>query len=271
MSEKIKSFKGFDKDLKCRGFQFEIGKEYEEPDAKACDHGFHACEQPIEVFGYYAPGTSRYCVVEQSGKIDRKGDDSKVASSHIKIGAEIGVPGIVHAQIEYVKAHTTTEHTDPKMATAGEYGAATAGNRGAATAGYAGAATAGEYGAATAGNRGAATAGNRGAATAGEYGAATAGYAGAATAGEYGAATAGYAGAATSRGSSAVGSNGLAAARGNDVKVKGGLGAVLVLAEESNCDYKVIAYKVEIVDGEKIKADTWYRLVDGEFKEVTDD
>ena len=231
MSEKIKSFKGFDKDLKCRGFQFEIGKEYEEPDAKACDHGFHACEQPIEVFGYYAPGTSRYCVVEQSGKIDRKGDDSKVASSHIKIGAEIGVPGIVHAQIEYVKAHTTTEHTDPKMATAGEYGAATAGNRGAATAGYAGAATAGEYGAATAG----------------------------------------YAGAATSRGSSAVGSNGLAAARGNDVKVKGGLGAVLVLAEESNCDYKVIAYKVEIVDGEKIKADTWYRLVDGEFKEVTDD
>ena len=198
MNNSIKTYKGFDKDLKCRGFQFEIGKEYEEPDAKACDRGFHACEQPIEVFGYYAPGQSRYCQVEQSGKIDRKGDDSKVASSRIKIGAEIGVLGIVKAQIEYVKAHTTTEHTDPEKATAGEYGAA------------------------------------------------------------------------TSRGSSAVGLEGLAVARGNDAKVKGGLGAVLVLCEEEKNNYKVAAYKVEVVDGKKIKADTWYKLVNGEFEEVTD-
>ena len=219
----IKTYKGFDKELKCRGFQFQIGEEYEEPDAKACDRGFHACEQPIEVFGYYAPGQSRYCEVEQSGTIDRKGDDSKVASSRIKIGAEIGVLGICKAQIEYVKAHTTTEHTDPKMATAGYAGAATAGNRGAATAG------------------------NRGAATAGEYGAAT------------------------SRGSSAVGSEGLAVARGNGVTVKGGLGAVLVLCEEAKNNYSIAEYKVEVVDGERIKADTWYKLVDGEFVEVTDD
>ena len=253
--ETIKAFKGFDKELKCRGFQFEIGKEYEEPDAKACDRGFHACEQPIEVFNYYAPGQSRYCQVEQSGKIDRKGDDSKVASSRIKIGAEIGIPGIVQAQIEYVKAHTTTEHTDPEKATAG----------------YAGAATAGYAGAATAGNRGAATAGEYGAATAGEYGAATAGNRGAATAGEYGAATAGYAGAATSRGQSAVGKDGIAVARGNGVKVKGDLGAVLVLCEEETGSYKVAAYKVEVVDGKKIKADTWYKLVAGKFVEVTDD
>ena len=205
--EIVKAFKGFDKELKCRGFQFEIGKEYEEPDAKACDKGFHACEQPLDVFQYYAPGQSRYCRVEQSGKIDRKGDDSKVASSRIKIGAEIGIPGLVQAQIEYVKAHTTTEYTDPEKATAGEYGAATAG----------------------------------------------------------------YAGAATSRGQSAVGKDGLAVARGSDVKVKGDLGAVLVLCEEETCSYKVAAYKVEVVDGEKIKADTWYHLVDGEFVEVTDE
>ena len=206
MTKVIEAYKGFDKNLKCRGFQFEVGKEYEEPSAKACDRGFHACEQPIDVFGYYAPGQSRYCMVEQSGQIDRKGDDSKVASSRIKIGTEIGIPGIVKAQIEYVKAHTTTKYTDPKMATAGEYGAATAGNRGAAT----------------------------------------------------------------SRGSSAAGSEGLAVARGTDVKVKGGLGAVLVLCEEAKDDYKVAAYKVEVVDGERIKADTWYRLQDGEFEEVTD-
>ena len=223
MTETIKTYKGFDKDLKCRGFQYEIGKEYDAPDAKACDVGFHACEQPIEVFGYYAPGESRYCVVEQSGKLDKGKDDSKVASSHIKIGAEIGIPGIVKAQIEYVKAHTTTEYTDPERATAG----------------------------------------NRGAATAGEYGAATAGYSGAATAGEYGAAT--------SKGSSSVGGEGLAVARGNGVRVKGGLGAVLVLCEEAKDSYKVAAYKVEVVDGERIKAGTWYTLVNGEFKEANDD
>lgn len=132
--ETIKSFKGFDKNLKCRDFQYEIGGEYEESGKiSACSKGFHACERPLDVFAYYPPSTSRFCEVEQSGKLDRDGDDSKVASGKIKIGAEIGIPGLVKAQIEYVKAHTTTEHTDPKRATAGYCGAATAGDRGAAT------------------------------------------------------------------------------------------------------------------------------------------
>lgn len=104
MSEIIKSYKGFDKDLKCRGFQYEVGKEYEEPTAKACERGFHACEMPIEVLSYYEPGKqSRYCEVEQSGEISRHSDDSKVASTRIKIGAEIGIPGLVKAQFEYIK------------------------------------------------------------------------------------------------------------------------------------------------------------------------
>ena len=108
MSEVIKSYKGFDKDLKCRGFQYEVGKEYEEPTARACSSGFHACEMPIEVLSYYEPGKgSRYCEVEQSGKISKHNEDSKVASSKIKIGAEIGIPGLVKAQIEYVKERTT--------------------------------------------------------------------------------------------------------------------------------------------------------------------
>ena len=107
MSEVIKSYKGFDKDLKCRGFQFEVGGEYEEETAEACRTGFHACESPLEVFSYYAPGEqSRYCVVEQSGEISRHSDDSKVASSKIKIGAEIGIPGLVKAQFEYIKERT---------------------------------------------------------------------------------------------------------------------------------------------------------------------
>ena len=308
MSETIKSYKGFDKDLKCRGFQYEIGKEYEEPEADVCRAGFHACERPLDVFNHYCPVNSRFCEVEQSGELSRDTDDSKVASTKIKIGAEIGIPGLVKAQIEWVEAHTTTEHTDPESATAGSYGAATAGDYGAATAGDCGAATAGDCGAATAGNRGAATAGDCGAATAGDYGAATAGDCGAATAGDYGAATAGSYGAATAgsygaatagdygaatagsygaatagsygaatagsygaataRGKASVGENGLAVARGNNVRVKGGLGAVLVIAEENESDYDIKDWAAVLVDGETIKADTFYMLKNGEFMEV---
>ena len=161
----MKSYKGFDQNLRCRDYQYEIGKEYEEPKAVACERGFHACEMPLDVFYYYPPAESRYCEVEQAGKLSRGSDDSKVASTRIKIGGEIGIPGIVRAQIEYVKSHCTNECNveNGKQATAGEYGAATAGNRGAATAGNRGAATAGEYGAAT--SRGSVTVGKNGVGT----------------------------------------------------------------------------------------------------------
>ena len=103
---------------------------------------------------------------------------------------------------------------------------------------------------------------------AGEQEAATAGDSGAATAGNYGAATAGYRGAATSRGASASGRDGLSVARGNNVKVKGGLGAILVIAEENENDYNIKEWKAVVVDGKKIKADTWYKLVDGKLVET---
>ena len=162
----IKSYKGFNKDMTCcpglRPFQYEEGAEYEKSSARVCDHGFHACERPLDVFAYYPPNKSVYHEVEQSGEISRHNDDSKVASSKIKIGARLDIAGLVKAQIEYTKSHTTTEYTDPDRATAGNYGAATAGNYGAATAGNYGAATAGDLGAATAGDCGAATAGDPG-------------------------------------------------------------------------------------------------------------
>ena len=249
MGEVIKSYKGFDKDLKCRGFQYEIGKEYEETEAKACEKGFHACEMPIEVLGYYSPCSgSRYCLVEQSGDISKHGDDSKIASSKIKIGAEIGIPGLVKAQIEYVKAHCTNEHNaEPgKAATAGSYGAATAGDSGAATAGSYGAATAGDSGAATAGDSGAATAGDSGAATAGDRGAAT------------------------SRGSVSVGEDGVGTVRGDDVKIRGGLGAYLSIAIEKKNSFEIEEHKTFVIDGEQYKADTWYTLKNGEIIPVED-
>ena len=231
MEEKvIKSYKGFNKDMKCRDFQYEVGKEYEmDGDIEVCERGFHACPNPIDVFSYYPPATSRYCEVEQSGKLDESESD-KVCSSKIKIGAELTIPGIVKAAISYVRSRCTNEHNaEPGKP---------------ATAGY----------------RGAATAGDSGAATAGSYGAATAGDSGAATAGSYGAAT--------SRGSSSVGTNGLAVARGEGVKVKGGLGAILVIAEENSNNYDIKEWKAVVVDGETIKADTWYKLVGGKLVEV---
>ncbi|MBR3231386.1 MAG: hypothetical protein IKF75_01780 [Lachnospiraceae bacterium] len=282
----MKAFKGFNKDMTCRGFQYEEGKTYEEDQARLCDSGFHACEDPLGCLSYYPPAQSVYREVELDDVSDEIGDDSKRVGKKIQIGAEIDIAGISKGHFDYVKERTTIaiEKGDAEAATAGncgaatagEYGAATAGNRGAATAGNCGAATAGEYGAATAGeygaatagNRGAATAGNCGAATAGEYGAATAGNCGAATAGNCGAATAGEYGAATSRGSSASGENGLSVARGNGVKVKGGLGAILVIAEEEDYNHNIVAWKAVEVDGEKIKADTWYRLEGGELEEI---
>ena len=222
MEQKIKAYKAFDKDLSCRGFKYKVDKEYEETgDIKACEKGFHACPYPLDVFGYYAPAGSRFCEVEQSGKIDDSGSD-KVCSSKIRIGAELDIRGLVKAAVSYVKERCTNEYNaEPgKPAMTGYRGVATAGDRGAATAGYRGAATAGDYGAATA------------------------------------------------RGKASTGSNGLSMARGNNVQVKGGIGAILVIAEERDDTYDIVDWKAVVVDGEVVKADTWYRLENGELVEV---
>ena len=230
MEQKIKAYKAFDKDLSCRGFKYEVGKEYEETGyIKACEKGFHACPYPLDVFGYYAPAGSRFCEVEQSGKIDDSESD-KVCSSKIRIGAELDIRGLVKAAVSYVKERCTNEcNAEPGKP---------------ATAGYRGAATAGNYGAATAGNCGVATAGDRGAATAG------------------------YRGVAMARGKASTGYNGLSVARGENVQVKGGIGAILVIAEERDDTYDIVDWKAVVVDGEVVKADTWYRLENGELVEV---
>lgn len=184
MEQKIKAYKAFDKDLSCRGFKYEVGKEYEETgDIKACEKGFHACPYPLDVFGYYAPAGSRFCEVEQSGKIDDSESD-KVCSSKIRIGAELDIRGLVKASVSFVKERCTNEcNADPgKPATAGYRGAATA--------------------------------------------------------------------------------------RGNNVQVKGGIGAILVIAEEREDTYDIVDWKAVLVDGEVVKADTWYRLENGELVEV---
>ena len=99
----IRGFKGFDKDLKCRGFQYEIGKDYEhEGEVKCCERGFHFCENPFDVFRYYSPCDSRYCEVECDGNADKANNDSKVATSHIHISSEIGLNGLIKAGVKFI-------------------------------------------------------------------------------------------------------------------------------------------------------------------------
>ena len=109
-NEIITSYKGFDKDLKCRGFQYEVGKEYvmDEP-ISICNKGFHACESPLEVFDYYGMLDSRFCRVEQCGEIQRENNTTKVCSSKIKLKAELKLSDMINIGVEWLK-----EITDPK-------------------------------------------------------------------------------------------------------------------------------------------------------------
>ena len=150
MMEKITSYKGFNKDMTCRDFQYKEGESYEEPSAKACERGFHACEYPLDCLDYYSPNESVYHVVEQSGKISRHSDDTKVASTKIKIGAEINIAGLVKAAIEYtmkrVNPEAKADERQGASSATGDYGASSAtGNCGASSAtGYKGASSAGD-------------------------------------------------------------------------------------------------------------------------------
>ena len=222
----MKAYKGFNKDMTCRGFQYEVGKTYETDEAKMCYSGFHACENPLDCFGYYSPATSKYCEVELEDNGERQICDTKVVGKKITIGEELSVPMLCKLHFEYVTSRCKPANSR------------VAGDNESASAGY--------YGSASAGERGSASAGERGSASAGKYGVAA------------------------SRGISAVGENGVAVARGIGVKVKGGIGSILVACEEINSDFDIKDCKVVVVDGKKIKEDTFYKLENGEFVECGD-
>ena len=212
----MKAYKGFNKDMTCRGFQYEIGKEYETDAADLCRIGFHACENPLDCFSHYAPATSRYCEVEIEDNGQRSPEDSKVVGKKIKIGAELSTEQICKLHFEYVRSRC-----DPAKTNA---------------------------------------AGDRESASAGRYGSASAGDGGSASAGDYGVSA--------SRGSSSAGENGVAAARGKHAKVRGGIGSVLVVCVEKKDSYDIAEWKAAVVDGERIRPDTWYTVENGEFKEA---
>ena len=232
----MKCFKGFDKDLKCRDFQYEIGKEYTEEKADICNCGFHACEFPMDVFGYYPPSDSRYCEVDLEENGQKSSDDSKRVGKKISVKAEIGIAGIIKAGVEYIKEQVNWE--DDKATNTGNQSAATnTGDRSAATnTGYQSAAT-------NTGNQSAATnTGNRSAAT---------------NTGDQSAAI-------------VEGKESIALATGIKSKAKGKIGCFIVLTEwkEINNEYHIVDIKSAKVDGENIKEDTFYMLKDGKFVEV---
>ena len=291
MSKVVKSYKGFNKDMTCRGFQYEEGKEYETSKAVVCNEGFHACEHPLVCLDYYPPNTSIYHEVEQTGEFSSVfcGGDSKIASTKIKIGAKLSIAGLVQAAIDFTKSKTVTtqdvtEDYGVSSAT-GDSGVSSAtGSGGVSSAtGICGASSAtgdsgvssatGIYGASSAtGYKGASSAtGICGASSAtGIYGASSAtGYSGVSSAtGSGGASSAtGYKGASSADNSTAV-----AVAWGYESKAKGCIGAHIVCAEwkydNLNNDWVFVGAKMSIVDGVKIKADTYYTLRDGEFVEV---
>ena len=146
----MKCFKGFDKDLKCRGFQYEIGKEYTEDKADICNYGFHACEFPMDVFGYYPPSDSRYCEVELEANDQKSSDDSKRVGKKISVKAEIGIAGIIKAGVEYIKEQVDWEN-DKATNTGYQSAATNTGNKSAATntGDYSAATNTGDYSAAT--------------------------------------------------------------------------------------------------------------------------
>ena len=265
MGNAVKSYKGFNKDMTCRCFQYEEGKEYEEEIVEVCDHEFHACEYPLDCLNYYYPNESVYHEVEQSGEIQKHNDDTKVASTKIKIGAEISIAGLVKAAIEYtvkrVKKDAESDEKHGASSATGDYGASSAtGDYGASSAtGYCGASSAtGDYGASSA---------------TGDYGASSA-------TGTCGASSAtGYCGA-----SSAEDKDAVAVAWGYKSKAKGVLGAFLVFADweytgsEDDTEYDrnnqsawvLNGAKMVQVDGENIKPDTWYTIENGEIAEVSE-
>ena len=271
MEEKRIAYKGFDKDLKCRGFQYEVGKEYETDEAVACKTGFHACEMPLAVLSYYPPTTSRYCLVEQSGEMDADGE--KTASTKLKVCAEIGIPGLVKAQIEWVRKHARSEKSasgDRSVASnSGDQSVASnSGDRSVASnSGYQSVASNSGYQSVASNSGDRSVASNSG----DQSVASNSGY-------QSMASNSGYQSMASNSGDSSVasasGEASVAMASGIDGRVKGAVGCALFAVERGEFDGEtcpIQSVAAAIVDGEVIKADTWYWCRNGKLVEVDED
>ena len=237
----MKAYKGFNKDMTCRGFQYKEGETYETNKASLCRKGFHACLDPLNTFTYYQPSNSIYHEVEVDDGAEREENgDSKVASRTIKIGARLSIKDLVTTQIGLViersKGDAYSSGDGSSAATSGDGSSA-------ATSGE-------ESSAATSGNwSSAATSGYRSsAATSGDGSSA-------ATSGEESSAATDHA-------------NGIALANGKNSRARGAAGSWLVLTEWSDDQAQLLTVKAVQVDGEKVKPGIFYKLSGGNVVEA---
>ena len=275
----IKSYKGFDKNLKCRDFQYEIGKEYEmDGEIKVCSRGFHACESPFDVFDHYTMIDSRFCEVEQDGNISKEDRGTKICSSKIKIKAELKLADMINLGVEWLKEITSPKKmkTSIKDNSSGYYAQIGSSGYGAhiGSSGYGAHIGSSGYYAKIGSSGNDAKIGSSG------YGAhiGSSGY---------------YAQIGSSGNGAKIGSSGNGAqigSSGNGAQIdstgedcvimcaginsvaKASKGSWITLSEWSYSDkkqrYIPVCVKTEFVDGEKIKADTYYKLDGGVFKEI---
>ena len=230
----IKSYKGFDKNLKCRDFQYEIGKEYEmDGEIKVCSRGFHSCESPFDVFDHYTMIDSRFCEVEQDGNISKEDRGTKICSSKIKIKAELKLADMINLGVEWLKEITSPKKmkTSIKDNSSG-YGAQIGSSGNDAQIGSSG------YGAKIGSSGNGAKIGSSG----------------------------------NGAKIDSTGEDCVIMCAGINSVAKASKGSWITLSEWSYSDkkqrYIPVCVKTEFVDGEKIKADTYYKLDGGVFKEI---
>ena len=224
----ITSYKGFGKNMQCRGFQYEVGKEYEmDGEIKCCNRGFHACKSPIEVWDYYDMLNSRFAEVEQSGKIDEEEKSTKICSSRIKIKAELKLADIINIGVEWLKDITSPS----KVKTDGELN----------DNGYRRKQIGSSGDSAKIGSSG--------------------DYAQIGSSGNYAKID-------------STGEDSVIMCAGNSSIAKAKVGSWITLTEWKWSDEKKhnvpVCVKTEYVDGEDIKADTWYQLKNGKFVEANE-
>ena len=261
MSENvITSYKGFDKNMECRGFKYEVGKEYEmDGEIKCCNRGFHACKSPIEVWDYYDMLNSRFAEVEQSGKIDEEEKSTKICSSRIKIKAELKLADIINIGVEWLKDITSpSKIKEDGVLNDNGYRRKQIGSSGdSAKIGSSG------YSAQIGSSGDSAKIGSSG--NSAKIG----------SSGDY--AKIGSSGNSAKIGSSgdyaqidSTGEDSVIMCAGNESKAKAKVGSWITLAEWKWSDEKnrnvPVCVKTEYVDGENIKADTWYQLKNGKFE-----
>ena len=255
----IVGVKGFDLNLKCRDYQFEVGKTHKEKSAKCCKSGFHFCENPLDVFGYYPPGESRFCIVEGSGDIDREGDDSKVSCTELKVVREIQPFEFADLAKEYILKNVTDEKSNT-----GNYSSSsnTGDQSSSSNTGYKSSSSNTGYKSSSSNTGNYSSSSNTGY----KSSSSNTGY-------KSSSSNTGDQSSSSNTGnyssSSVSGSESVAIVTGYQGKAKGALGCWIVLTER-NSEMEILDIRAVKVDGDSIKADTYYQLLCGVVSEAGD-